>query len=233
VRYYGARRLLELEKLFPPSGRRMGVPVLISEVDSTWLKAQRRNRPVVSVRHFPVHLGLHYTGRVRRYAARGSPSARLQNKALPASAVLLAQFGRRFQWEGPRRFHAPRHIILSDGNVKGGNGCARCFPQAMWLLDHWHIARAVRDSAANDQAEYQRLMVPVWQADSEAVLEALRTGRLRYQRPKAFHELFGYVLGNREGIDAWKSVPAALRRSTGRAAAVVKCGSGAVEKHRS
>jgi hypothetical protein len=51
------------------------------------------------------------------------------------------------------------------------------------------------------------------------------------KRPKEFRELFGYVLGNREGIDAWKRVPAPLRRSMGRSAAAVKCGSGAVEKN--
>lgn len=231
VQFYGARRLVELDKLAPPPGRPMKVPALISEVDSTWLKAQRRNRPALSTRHFPVHLGLHYTGRKRRYAARGSKSVRLQNKSLLASTAPLAQFGRRFQLEGLRRFAAPTHIILSDGDEGLEWMRERYFPQATWLLDRWHIAQAVRTVVTNDQTEYRRLMAAVWQADSEAVLEALRTSPLRTQRPKELHALFGYVLGNREGIDAWNTLPASLRRSAGRAAATVKCGSGAVEKN--
>jgi hypothetical protein len=231
VQFHGARRLLELEKLSLPPTCPMRVPALISEVDSTWLKAQQRNRPIASVRHFPVHLGLHYTGRARRYALRGSPSVRLQNKSLLASTVPLAQFGRRFQLEGLRRFEAALHIVLSDGDEGLEWMREKYFPQATWLLDRWHIAQAVRAFVADNQLEYRRIMAAVWQADSEAVLEALRKSPLQRKRPKEFRELFGYILGNREGIDAWKRVPAALRRSTGRVAAAVKCGSGAVEKN--
>ena len=73
-------------------------------------------------------------------------------------------------------------------------------------------------------------MQPVWQADSEAVLEALRESPLRESRPQQFHALFGYILGNRDGIDNWRLVPAALRRSIGRRIAPVRCGSGVIEK---
>jgi len=231
VQFYGARRLLELEKLSPPSDPPMKVPALISEVDSTWLKAQRRHRPAGSVRHFPVHLGLHYTGRVRRYAARGSKSVRLNNKSLLASTVPLAYFGRRFQLEAWRRFAAPLHVVLSDGDEGLEWMREKHFPQSTWLLDRWHITQAVRAFVAHDQAEYRRLMAPVWQANSEAMLQALRVSPLRDKRPREFHELFGYILGNREGIDAWKSLPAVLRRSAGSTPPIVKCGSGAVEKN--
>lgn len=39
VQFHGARLLLEQEKTPPPPARPMNVPALISEVDSTWLKA--------------------------------------------------------------------------------------------------------------------------------------------------------------------------------------------------
>lgn len=89
VQFHGARRLLELEKLSLPPTCPMRVPALISEMDATWLKAQQRHRPAVSVRHFPAHLRLHGTGRTRRYAVRGSKSVRLQNKTLLASSAPL------------------------------------------------------------------------------------------------------------------------------------------------
>lgn len=59
-------------------------------------------------------------------------------------------------------------------------------------------------------------MTPFWNADSEAALAALRTSPLRHQRPKEFQALFGYLAGNRQGLDAWRQIPAGLRRSRGR-----------------
>jgi hypothetical protein len=231
VQFHGARRLLELEKLSPPAIDRLKVPALISEIDSTWLKSQQRHRPARSVRHFPVYLGLHYTGRVRRYAAGDSRSVRLENKTLLASTSPLSRFGRAFQLLALRRFCPQQHLLLSDGDEGLKWRRANYFPHTLWLLDRWHLAQAVRAFVANDQAQFHRRMAPIWQADSEAALEALRTSPLRRQRPKEFHALFGYVLGNREGIDTWQRVPPTLRRSAGRSIAAVKCGSGAVEKN--
>lgn len=42
---------------------------------------------------------------------------------------------------------------------------------------------------------------------------------------------FGYILGKRDGIDNWHSIPAALRRSLGRKLAPVRAGSGAIERN--
>lgn len=74
-------------------------------------------------------------------------------------------------------------------------------------------------------------MEPLWRSDSEGALEALAASPLRTQRPEAFRVVFGYLLGNREGIENWKRLPAAWRRGQGRQAAAVKSGSGAVEKN--
>ena len=59
-------------------------------------------------------------------------------------------------------------------------------------------------------------MSQVWKADSEAVLETLRSSPLRESRSQQFHTLFGYLLGNREGIDDWRLAPSKLRRCIGR-----------------
>jgi hypothetical protein len=54
---------------------------VVSEIDSTYLKGQRRGRAVNQpATHFPIHLGIHYSGRARRYRKRGSLSVTLQNK---------------------------------------------------------------------------------------------------------------------------------------------------------
>lgn len=230
VQFHGARRLLELDKLPPPAVQRLKTPALITEVDSTWLKAQERNRRSAP-RHFPVHLGLHYTGRMRRYQARGSTSVRLQNKTLLATTEPLACFGSQMQREASRRFEPQHHVILSDGDEGLRWLRQNHFPQATWLLDRWHLTQAVRAFVADNQPEYHRIMAPVWRADSEAILASLRASPLRHRRPKQFRELFGYILGNREGIDAWQDLPDHLRHSIRRSTAPVKCGSGAVEKN--
>jgi hypothetical protein len=99
------------------------------------------------------------------------------------------------------------------------------------LLDRWHIAQNVRTFVADDQREHRRIMTAVWKSDSEAVLEAVRTSPYRQTRPLEFNALFGYILGNRDGIDNWHLIPAALRRSIGRQLAPVRAGSGVVEKN--
>lgn len=230
IQFHGARRLLELAKAPPPLVRPMNTPVLISEVDSTWLKLQQRRRSG-PVQHFPVHLGLHYTGRRRRYRARGSSSLRLQNKHLLAAVEPLALFGRGFQLQAHQHFRPAQHIVLSDGDEGLERLRENYFPQATWLLDRWHLIQAVRALTLQDQAEFARLMAPLWRADSEAALEALRTSPWRHRRPKEFRALFGYLLGNRQGIEAWKQIPPSLRRTVGRNPAPVKAGSGAVEKN--
>jgi len=232
VQYYGAKLCHQMQRGFwAGAAGRQQAQVVITEMDSTWVKRQQRRRPANGPTHFPMHLGLHYTGRKRRYSRRGSTSVCLQNKCILVSTDTVSVFGRRLALAGQRLYQASQQVVLSDGDEGLERVRQSQFPGALWLLDRWHIAQAVRTLVTHNEAEFQRLMKPVWQADSEAVLQAIRTSPLRTQRPQEFRELFGYVLGNREGIDNWKLIPASLRRSVGTKAAPVKCGSGAVEKN--
>lgn len=157
---------------------------------------------------------------------------RLQNKRWLLSTEALSIFGRRLAWQRMRHFpHPAPQIILSDGDEGIKWLREREFGGATWLLDRWHIAQNVRTLVGEDQAEHARIMKAVWQSQSEGVLEALRTSAYRHTRPLEFRALFGYVLGNREGIDNWQLIPARLRRSIGRKLAPVRAGSGAIEKN--
>jgi hypothetical protein len=230
VQCHGARRLLELDQAPPPPARPVNVPALISEVDSTWLQTQQRHR-TGPVQHFPVHLGLHYTGRIRRYQARGSTSLRLGDKHLLVSTRPLALFGRQFQLQAQRHFRPAVHVLLNDGDEGLERLRENCFPQAPWLLDRWHLFQAVRAFTGPARAEFGRLLAPLERADSEAALGALSHSPPRARRPAEFRVLCGYLLGNRDGLDAWHQIPAGLRRGNGRRAPTVKSGSGAVEKN--
>jgi Uncharacterised protein family (UPF0236) len=122
-------------------------------------------------------------------------------------------------------------VLLSDGDEGLKWVREREFAQSHWLLDRWHIARNVRTLVCDDEREYRRIMAAVWRSNSEAILEALRVSPYRHRRPLEFNALFGYILGNREGIDNWHLIPASLRRSIGRKLAPVRSGSGVIEKN--
>lgn len=233
VQYHGAK-LSELDRQWwPDRAVTRKASVVVSEMDSTYLKGQLRGRALNQpTTHFPIHLGVHYSGRERRYQKRGSLSVRLQNKRWILSTRPLSIFGRRLAWQRSRHFQerAPE-VVLSDGDEGLKWVREREFAQAHWLLERWHIARNVRGFVGQDQAEHRRIMKPVWKADSEAVLEALRTSPYRQSCPAQFHTLFGYILGNRDGIDNWPAIPARLRRSVGRQLAPVRSGSGVIEKN--
>lgn len=234
VQFHGAKLCAQLERgWWPDRALPKPTPIVVGEMDSTFLKRQQRGRAAhVPVSHFPMHLGLHYSGRERRYARRGSTSVQLKNKRWILTTDSIALFGRRFAWQRLRHFPKARHeVILSDGDEGLKWVREREFAQATWLLDRWHIARSVRELVGNEEEEYQRIMRPVWKADSEAALVALRESPWQEKRPEAFHTLFGYLLGNRDGIDNWRLIPTKLRRSLGRKIAPVRAGSGAIEKN--
>jgi Uncharacterised protein family (UPF0236) len=234
VQFHGAKLCEQLERGWWPDRAQPGkAEVVVTEIDSTYLKAQQRGRAWQRpVAHFPIHLGLHYSGRQRRYAKRGSTSVRLANKRWILSAEPLSIFGRRLAWQRMRHFQRGAcEVLLSDGDEGLKWVREREFAQTQWLLDRWHIARNVRTLCGDDEHEHRRIMQKVWISDSEAVLEALRTSPYRHTRPLEFSALFGYILGNREGIDNWHNIPSPLRRSLGRRLAPVRSGSGVIEKN--
>ncbi len=234
VQFHGKKLCEQLERQWwPDRALAKPTPIVITEMDSTFLKRQQRGRAVeVPVKHFPMHLGLHYSGRERRYARRGSRSVKLQDKRWILSIGAIGLFGRRLAWQRLRHYPKARHkVLLSDGDEGLKWVREREFAETPWLLDRWHIARSVRELVGMDERQYQRIMRPVWKADSEALLQALGESPLRESRPLEFNTLFGYLLGNRDGIDNWRLLPGELRRSIGRKIAPVRAGSGAIEKN--
>lgn len=234
VQFHGAKLCEQLERgWWPDRAAPKPTPVVVTEMDSTYLKAQHRDRAATKpTAHFPIHLGLHYSGRKRRYKKWGSASVALRDKRWMVSTEPISIFGRRLAWQRLRHFtRAAPHIVLSDGDEGLKWVREREFKEATWLLDRWHIAQNVRNLVRDDQREHRRIMTAVWRADSEAVLEALRTSPYRQTQPWEFNALFGYILGNRDGIDNWRCIPLTLRRSIGRKLAPVRAGSGAIEKN--
>ncbi len=236
VQYYGAKVQEQLARdWWPEKPRSYQAPAVVTEVDTALLKQQVRGRAGSRPQYFAMQLGLHYTGRWPRYKAHGCRSVRLTQKSWLASTESVGLFGTRLRRQRDRHYgSAPAlTVVVSDGDEGLERLREQEFGEAVWLLDRWHVAKRVREFVGADQAAYQRIMRAVYASDSEAVLEALRQQQPSVSSPAyaGWHELFGYVLGNRDGIDAYAQIPARWRRRCGRAGPVVRAGSGGVEKN--
>ena len=235
VQFHGTGLCEQLDRQWwPDQAQPRKADVVVTEIDSTYLKAQQRGRSARShfPAHFPIHLGLHYSGRERRYQKRGSTSVRLTNKRWILSTEPLSIFGRRLAWQRMRHFKPGfLEVLLSDGDEGLKWVRERELEQATGCWNRWHIAQNVRTLVCDDEREHRRIMAAVWKSDSEAVLEALRTSPHRHTRPLEFKALFGYILGNRDGIDNWHAIAPRMRRSLGRHLAPVRSGSGVIEKN--
>jgi len=235
VPYYGAKLQEQLARdWWPEKPHGWRAEVVVTEMDATWLKRQRHGTQKTAAAYFLMQLGLHDTGREARYEDSSGRSVVLVQKSWLASAESVGLFGVRLRRQRDRHYGAnpSLSVVLSDGD----EGLERMrdaeFGEAMWLLDRWHVAQRVREWVGTDQAAYRRIMAGVYASDSEAVLEALRAERppSGSMAERRWRELFGYVLGNREGIDAYGQIAARWRRHNGREGPVVRAGSGAVEK---
>ncbi len=80
----------------------------MTEVDSTWLKWQRRGCGHEGPQHFLMHLGLHYTGRSRRLDQRGRTDVSLDQKTWLVGTGSLGEFGTRLRRHRDRHYPAGR-----------------------------------------------------------------------------------------------------------------------------
>jgi len=239
VQYYGGKLQEQLQRdWWPDPPQKYSAEVVVTEVDSTWLKWQRWGQNKGGPQHFLMHLGLHYTGRTRRVERRGRTDVSLEQKTWLVGALGLGEFGTRLRRHRDRHYPATPGsrsltVLLSDGDEALKWVREREFPEAVWLLDRWHIGQKVREFVGPNQAAYRAILQAVYAHDSEAALEALRPLEPAQNDAcrESFDELFGYLLGNRDGIDAFGQIPKRYRRRSGRHGPVVRAGSGAVEKN--
>jgi hypothetical protein len=135
VQFHGSKLCEQLDRgWWPDRAQARRSEVVVTEIDSTYLKAQQRGRNKAA--HFPIHLGLHYSGRERRYQKRGSTSVRLANKRWILSTEALSIFARRLAWQRLRHFQQGAcEVLLSDGDEGLKWVREREFAQSHWLLD--------------------------------------------------------------------------------------------------
>lgn len=211
-----------------------GAKRVVTELDSGWIKQQCRGREDKvrpPARGFWMHLSINYIGRQRRWERRGSREVKLSDKSLYASVSPMAQFGPKARRHRDHHYgFEAKGVILSDGDEGLERLREKHFPGEPWLLDRWHIDKRLKAVAGEDGEALRRMRRALYRADSEGLLKELAACESQAD-PRHFSEAFGYVLGNREGIDAWNEIPKSLRTTRGRREAAIKFGTGGVEKN--
>lgn len=235
VQVHGARLEAQLERgAQPEDPLRPGREPVITELDSGWLKQQHRGRKGAAgepARGFWMHLSLNYTGRERRWKKRGSTSVNLRDKNLWPCAWPMARFG-----PAARRYRDDHYgfdvegIVMSDGDEGLEYMRERVFAGEVWMLDRWHVDKRLKSLCGEDTEALKRMRRALYRANSEALLAEIAAVEPQVDA-ESFRESFGYVLGNREGIDSLHLIPKKLRTAHGRQEPVVKVGTGGVEKN--
>ena len=211
-----------------------GREVVVTELDSGWIKQQHRGRkglPGEPARGFWMHLALYYTGRERRSQKIGSKEVSLRDKSVWPCAWPLARFGpaaRRYR-DHHYGFDA-KGIVMSDGDEGLEWMRERVFAGEVWLLDRWHVDKRLKSLCGENVEALGRMRRALYRADSEALLAEIAAIESQVDA-ELFRESFGYILGNREGIDSLHQIPKKLRTAHGRQEPVVKVGTGGVEKN--
>ena len=238
VQHHGQRLGEDVERdWWPQPSHNCQSELVITELDSAWLRQQPRTARD-DPRHgkelsggFFMHLGLHYTGRERRYAKRGSKSVQLSQKSLWYSTTPLNQFAPKLARQ--RHYHYPqvqKTVVISDGDEGLERMRERHFEQDIWLLDRWHVDDRLKRLLRDHPEALKQARRGLYTANSERILEALADAQ-QLVDPGRFAECFGYILGNREGIDALHQVPQGWRTAHGRREPRVKPSSGGAEKN--
>jgi hypothetical protein len=235
VQVHGRRLDDQLERgAQPQEPLAPGREPVITELDSGWLKQQHRGRKGVAgepASGFFMHLCVQYTGRERRWGKRGSKEVALRDKTVWPCVWPMARFG-----PAARRYRDHHYgfetqgIVMSDGDEGLERMRERVFAGETWLLDRWHVDKRLKSLCGEDTEALGAMRRALYRADSEALLAEIAAVQGQIDAA-LFAECFGYILGNREGIDSLHQIPKKWRTARGRREPVVKVGTGAVEKN--
>ena len=181
---------------------------MVTEIDSTYLKAQQRGRGARG--HFRAHFRFIWgyttvgeSGAIKSAVPRGAVEKQALGLKHRSSLYLWAATGlaadasfskRRFRGALERWREGLKWVRQRE------------FAQSYWLLDRWHIAQNV----ARWWAMMNASSAALWQRLEERQRSALRSAAHSAYAKRVqleFNALFGYILGNRDGIDNWHLIP--------------------------
>lgn len=210
----------------PPRDRKER-EIVLTEVDGTFLRAQREESD-----RFEVRLGVLTTGKSLESQTAQNRRYRLEERVRYGGVEAAQDFGERLFLKGEARLGLSRaqHLLLvGDGAdwVEALAGHDRW--RATYQLDWWHLTHAFHRTFPDHPQLVKRLKHNLYRGEGDKIIPAVRLAKINgIGDPERVESLLGYLETNQAGFYGARSLRPHLSPE---ARLVCVEGSGAVEKH--
>lgn len=200
--------------------------IVVTEVDGTFIKAQKEEFP-----SFEVRMGVFFSGKERESATAKHKRYRLKERVLYGGVETAAVFGERLFLAGEARLglsHAEHLLLVGDGAewIEALAGHRRW--QATYQLDWWHLTHALHRTFTDRPAFVAELKRSLYSGEGERLINLVSLARLAGDGdPERMAQLLTYLKANRHGFYAARRL---RERLSPEASLVAVEGSGAIEK---
>jgi hypothetical protein len=201
--------------------------LILTEVDGTFLRAQREDGP-----KFEVRLGVLTTGKSLVSPTARNRRYRLQERIRYAGVETAQDFGERLFLKGEAHLGLSRaqHLLLvGDGAdwIEALAGHDRW--RATYQLDRWHLTHAFHRTFPDHPQLVEKLKRALYRGQGKKIIPTVRLAKINgVGDPEQVESLLGYLKANQAGFYGARSLWPRLSPE-GRLVCVE--GSGAVEKH--
>lgn len=200
--------------------------IVVTEVDGTFVKAQREGAP-----NFEVRLGVLFSGKEQESATAKHQRYRLKERVLYGGVEPAEAFGERLFLAGEAKLglsHAQHLLLVGDGAewIEALAGHRRW--QATYQLDWWHLAHNLHRTFPDRPAFVSELKRSLYSGDGDRLTNLVSLARLAGDGdPERVAQLETYLLANRDGFYGARRL---RKRLSPEAKLVAVEGSGAIEK---
>ena len=209
----------------PRDGRQR--EIILTEVDGTFLRAQREASP-----KFEVRLGVLTTGKSLVSPAAKNRRYRLQERVCYAGVETAQDFGEKLFLKGEAHLGLSRaqHLLLvGDGAdwIEALAGHDRW--RATYQIDWWHLTQAFQRTFPEHAKIVHKLKQALYHGHAHQIIPTVRLAQINnIGDPDTVASLLGYLHTNQAGFYGARSLRPHL---SAQAKLVCVDGSGAVEKH--
>jgi len=200
--------------------------IVVTEVDGTFIKAQREGNP-----SFEVRLGVLFSGKELESRTAKHKRYRLKERVLYGGVEPAEAFGERLYLAGEAKLgisHAGHLLLVGDGAewIEALAGHRRW--RATYQLDWWHIAHAIHRTFPDRPALVAEMKRALYQGQGERLLALASLARVAAQGDtERVAQLETYLRANKDGFYGARRL---RQKLSPEARPVAVEGSGAIEK---
>ena len=200
--------------------------IVVTEVDGTFIKAQREQAP-----HFEVRLGVLFSGKELESRTAKHKRYRLKERVLYGGVEPAEAFGERLFLAGEAKLgisHAKHLLLVGDGAewIEALAGHRRW--RATYQLDWWHIAHAIHRTFPDRPKLVAEMKRALYAGKGERLLALVSLARLAGDSDaERTAQLETYLRANQHGFYGARRL---RQRLSPQARPVAVEGSGAIEK---